>query len=121
MGAGSSQQLYCILFAALTGGQITQVPYRGGAPAILDISTGRVDVMFGNMPEFMGQIRDGGLRPVFGAVMVAGLVGLAGAVLIFLGGLPTRERPEVGRAVLLDGTQGERGQRDEEEGHAETL
>jgi tripartite-type tricarboxylate transporter receptor subunit TctC len=64
VGAGSSQQLSCILFAALTGGQITQIPYRGGAPAILDISTGRVDVMFGNMPEFLGQIRDGGLRAV---------------------------------------------------------
>ncbi|MCI0753848.1 Bug family tripartite tricarboxylate transporter substrate binding protein [Teichococcus vastitatis] len=64
VGAGSSQQLSCILFAALTGSQITQVPYRGGAPAILDISSGRVDVMFGNMPEFIGQIRDGGLRAV---------------------------------------------------------
>jgi len=64
VGAGSSQQLSCILFAALTGAQITQVPYRGGAPAILDITSGRVDVMFGNMPEFLGQIRDGGLRAV---------------------------------------------------------
>ena len=64
VGAGSSQQLSCILFGALTGTTITQVPYRGGAPAILDISTGRVDVMFGNMPEFLGQIRDGGLRAV---------------------------------------------------------
>jgi tripartite-type tricarboxylate transporter receptor subunit TctC len=75
VGAGSSQQLSCILFAALTGGQITQVPYRGGAPAILDISTGRVDVMFGNMPEFMGQIRDGGLRAVaYGAAEASPLV-----------------------------------------------
>jgi tripartite-type tricarboxylate transporter receptor subunit TctC len=75
VGAGSSQQLSCILFAALTGGQITQIPYRGGAPAILDISTGRVDVMFGNMPEFMGQIRDGGLRAVaYGAAEASPLV-----------------------------------------------
>lgn len=75
VGAGSSQQLSCILFAALTGGQITQVPYRGGAPAILDISTGRVDVMFGNMPEFLGQIRDGGLRAVaYGAADASPLI-----------------------------------------------
>ncbi|HWL80388.1 MAG TPA: tripartite tricarboxylate transporter substrate binding protein [Roseomonas sp.] len=64
VGAGSSQQLSCVLFASLTGARIDQVPYRGGAPAILDITSGRVEVMFGNMPEFMGQIRDGGLRAV---------------------------------------------------------
>ena len=75
VGAGSSQQLSCVLFAALTGAQITQVPYRGGAPAILDITSGRVDVMFGNMPEFLGQIRDGGLRPVaYGAASASPLL-----------------------------------------------
>lgn len=75
VGAGSSQQLSCILFSALTGAQITQVPYRGGAPAILDISSGRVDVMFGNMPEFLGQIRDGGLRAVaYGAESASPLI-----------------------------------------------
>lgn len=75
VGAGSSQQLSCVLFSALTGAQITQVPYRGGAPAILDITSGRVDVMFGNMPEFLGQIRDGGLRPVaYGAASASPLL-----------------------------------------------
>lgn len=75
VGAGSSQQLSCVLFAALTGGQIEQVPYRGGAPAILDIASGRVDVMFGNMPEFLGQIRDGGLRPIaYGAAEASPLL-----------------------------------------------
>jgi tripartite-type tricarboxylate transporter receptor subunit TctC len=28
----------------------------------VDIAAGRVDVMFGNFPEFIGQIRDGALR-----------------------------------------------------------
>ncbi len=64
VGAGSSQQLSCVLFSSLTGARLEQVPYRGGAPAIVDIAAGRVEVMFGNMPEFMGQIRGGGLRPV---------------------------------------------------------
>jgi tripartite-type tricarboxylate transporter receptor subunit TctC len=64
VGPGSSQQLSCVLFMSLTGAQFEQVPYRGGAPAILDIIAGRVEVMFGNMPEFMGQIRGGGLRPI---------------------------------------------------------
>jgi tripartite-type tricarboxylate transporter receptor subunit TctC len=64
VGSGSSQQLSCALFMALTGTKLTQVPYRGGAPAIIDMVGGRVDLMFGNMPEFMGQIRGGGLRAV---------------------------------------------------------
>ena len=38
------------------------MPFRGGAPAIVEITAGRVDMMFGNMPEMLGQIRDGGLR-----------------------------------------------------------
>lgn len=75
VGAGSSQQLSCALFMSLTGTKLTQVPYRGGAPAILDIVGGRVDLMFGNMPEFMGQIRGGGLRPVaFGAAEASPLL-----------------------------------------------
>ncbi|PZW50495.1 tripartite-type tricarboxylate transporter receptor subunit TctC [Humitalea rosea] len=75
VGAGSSQQLSCVLFASLTGSQITQIPYRGGAPAIIDITAGRVDVMFGNMPEFMGQIRGGGLRALaYGAASASPLL-----------------------------------------------
>ena len=64
VGSGSSQQLSCALFMALTGTKLTQVPYRGGAPAIIDMVGGRVDLMWGNMPEFMGQIRGGGLRAI---------------------------------------------------------
>ena len=72
VGSGSSQQLSCALFMALTGTKLTQVPYRGGAPAIIDMTGGRVDMMWGNMPEFMGQIRGGGLRAIgYGADSVA--------------------------------------------------
>lgn len=75
VGTGSSQQLSCVLFSSLTGARLEQVPYRGGAPAILDIAAGRVEVMFGNMPEFMGQIRDGGLRAVaYGAAEASPLL-----------------------------------------------
>lgn len=75
VGSGSSQQLSCALFMSLTGGRLTQVPYRGGAPAIVDIVGGRVDMMFGNMPEFMGHIRGGTLRAVaFGATEASPLL-----------------------------------------------
>ena len=61
-GSGTSQHLAGELFSRQAGIRMTHVPYRGGAPAILDISAGRVDLMLGNFPEFVGQIRDGGLR-----------------------------------------------------------
>ena len=61
-GNGTSQHLAAELFARLTGTQLTHVPYRGGSNAIVDITAGRVDMMFGNFPELIGQIRDGGLR-----------------------------------------------------------
>ncbi len=68
-GNGTSQHLSGELFKKLGAVDILHVPYRGGAPAILDIVGGRTTMMFGNMPEFLGQIKGGGLRAVaFGAV-----------------------------------------------------
>lgn len=67
-GNGTSQHLSGELFKRLAGVDLLHVPYRGGAPAIIDIVAGRTNLMFGNMPEFLGQIRGGGLRPIaFGA------------------------------------------------------
>jgi tripartite-type tricarboxylate transporter receptor subunit TctC len=73
-GNGSSQHLSAELFNRVADVDLLHVPYRGGAPAIVDIAAGRTDLMFGNMPEFLGQIRDGGLRPIaFGAPRVSPL------------------------------------------------
>ncbi|MFN6999367.1 MAG: Bug family tripartite tricarboxylate transporter substrate binding protein [Elioraea tepidiphila] len=67
-GVGSMPHLAGEWFRTALGLQVEHVPYRGGAPAIVDIVAGRTDMMFGNMPEFLGQIRGGGLRPIaFGA------------------------------------------------------
>ena len=63
-GNGTSQHLAGELFKRLAGVDMLHVPYRGGAPAILDIVAGRTNMMFGNMPEFLGQIRGGGLMPI---------------------------------------------------------
>lgn len=63
-GVGSSQHLSGELFKSLAAVDLLHVSYRGGAPAILDIVAGRTSMMFGNLPEFMGQIRGGGLRAV---------------------------------------------------------
>ncbi len=67
-GNGGSQHLAAEYFKRLAGVDLLHVAYRGGAPAIVDIAAGRTDMMFGNLPEFLGQIRDGGLRAIaFGA------------------------------------------------------
>ncbi|MGE0718457.1 MAG: Bug family tripartite tricarboxylate transporter substrate binding protein [Alphaproteobacteria bacterium] len=68
VGPGSSQHLSGELFQRLTGTEMLHVPYRGGANALVDITAGRTDMMFGNMPEFLGQIEGKGVRAVaFGA------------------------------------------------------
>ena len=63
-GNGTSQHLAGELFKKLAGVNLLHVPYRGGAPAIQDMVAGNCDVMFGNMPEFLGQISGGGLIPI---------------------------------------------------------
>ncbi len=63
-GNGSSQHLAAALFESMAGLNLLHVPFRGGAPAIVEMTAGRVDMMFGNMPEFLGQLRDGGLRAI---------------------------------------------------------
>ena len=63
-GNGTSQHLAGELFKKLAGVNLLHVPYRGGAPAIQDIVAGNCDVMFGNLPEFLGQISGGNLIPI---------------------------------------------------------
>ena len=63
-GNGTSQHLAGELFKKMAGVNLLHVPYRGGAPAIQDIVAGNCDVMFGNMPEFLGQISGGNLIPI---------------------------------------------------------
>src|SRR4029450_6948459 len=63
-GAGTSQHLAGELFKRMAGVNLLHVPYQGGAPAIQDMGAGNCDLMFGNMPEFLGQIGGGGLIPI---------------------------------------------------------
>jgi len=63
-GNGTSQHLAGELFKTMAGVNLLHVPYRGGAPAIQDIVAGNCDMMFGNLPEFLGQLGGGGLIPI---------------------------------------------------------
>jgi tripartite-type tricarboxylate transporter receptor subunit TctC len=61
-GAGSTIHMSGELFKMMTGVQMTHVPYRGSAPALTDMISGQVHVMFDNIPTSIQHIRAGKLR-----------------------------------------------------------
>ena len=61
-GNGTSVHLSCELFKIMTGVDLTHVPYRGSAPALTDMISGTVQVMFDNMPSSLPHIQAGKLR-----------------------------------------------------------
>lgn len=48
-GNGSTSHLTASLFMQLTGTEMTHIPYRGTAPALVDLVGGQVDVFFDNL------------------------------------------------------------------------
>jgi tripartite-type tricarboxylate transporter receptor subunit TctC len=63
-GSGTPQHLCVELFKVMAGVQMTHVPYRGNAPALTDLLKGQVQVMFDTMPNSIGYINGGKLRPL---------------------------------------------------------
>jgi tripartite-type tricarboxylate transporter receptor subunit TctC len=63
-GVGSTLHVAGELFKMMTGVNIVHVPYRGGAPAMLDLIAGRAQVMFDNVPISVEYIRAGKIRPL---------------------------------------------------------
>ena len=61
-GNGTSVHLSGELFKIMTGVDLTHVPYRGSAPALTDMISGTVQVMFDNMPSSLPHIHAGKLR-----------------------------------------------------------
>jgi tripartite-type tricarboxylate transporter receptor subunit TctC len=61
-GNGTSAHLAAELFKAMTGVQMLHVPYRGSGPALLDMVSGRVHIMFDTLSSSIPHIRDGKLR-----------------------------------------------------------
>jgi tripartite-type tricarboxylate transporter receptor subunit TctC len=61
-GNGTAIHLSGELFMAMTGVKFVHVPYRGGAPALNDMISGHVQVMFDNLPPSLGHIQSGALR-----------------------------------------------------------
>ncbi len=61
-GNGTSIHLAGELFKAMTGTYMLHMPYRGSAPALLDMVGGNMDVMFDNLPSSMAHIKAGKLK-----------------------------------------------------------
>jgi tripartite-type tricarboxylate transporter receptor subunit TctC len=61
-GLGTSVHLSGELFMAMTGVKMVHVPYRGAGPALTDLISGRVHVLFDNLPSSVEHIRGGKLR-----------------------------------------------------------
>lgn len=63
-GAGSTQHIAAELFREAAGVDLTHVPYKGSAAALVDLVSGQVQMSFDTVPSVLGQIRNGKLRPL---------------------------------------------------------
>jgi tripartite-type tricarboxylate transporter receptor subunit TctC len=63
-GNGTSPYLSGELFKYMAKVQITPVPYKGGVPALTDLIGGHVPMTFNNIPESLGQVQAGAVRPL---------------------------------------------------------
>ncbi len=61
-GAGSSVHMVTELFQLAIGQRMNHVPYKGSGPALIDLISGQVDVMFDNMSSGMPHVHSGKLR-----------------------------------------------------------
>lgn len=63
-GTGSTQHIAAEVFKDAAGVDITHVPYKGSAAALVDLVSGQVQMSFDTMPSVIGQIKAGKLRPL---------------------------------------------------------
>jgi tripartite-type tricarboxylate transporter receptor subunit TctC len=64
VGPGSSQHLAGAFFEQIAGVQMTHVPYRVTAQLVTDLIAGEVPVSFQLLPNVVGQIKAGQVRPL---------------------------------------------------------
>jgi tripartite-type tricarboxylate transporter receptor subunit TctC len=61
-GNGTSTHVSGELFKMMTGVDMLHVPYRGGGPALTDLISGQVQVLFDNLPSSIEYIKSGKIR-----------------------------------------------------------
>ena len=61
-GNGSSSHIAAVLYENGTGTKMTHVPYKGLGPALTDLLSGRVELMFNSIVAILPHIQSGKLR-----------------------------------------------------------
>src|SRR4029079_9521779 len=61
-GSGGSPHLTAEIFQAATGTKWTHIPYKGGGPAMIDLMSGQVNLLFASVLEGSGHIKVGKLK-----------------------------------------------------------
>ncbi len=61
-GSGSTQHIAAELFKEATGTFITHIPYRGSAPALIDLMGGQVQMSFDTLASVAGHIKNGKVK-----------------------------------------------------------
>jgi tripartite-type tricarboxylate transporter receptor subunit TctC len=61
-GNGSSAQIATVMYESMAGVELTHVPYKGLAPALTDLLSGQVQVMFSSVVAIIPHIQAGRLR-----------------------------------------------------------
>ena len=61
-GAGNAGHLAGELFKSMTRTEMVHVPYKGGAPAMIDLIAGQVQLVFSSAPTAVPQVKAGKIR-----------------------------------------------------------
>jgi tripartite-type tricarboxylate transporter receptor subunit TctC len=63
-GIGSAVHISGEMFKLASGTDMVHAPYRGGGPALSDLVSGHIQLMFGNASSTLPFVRDGSLRAI---------------------------------------------------------
>jgi tripartite-type tricarboxylate transporter receptor subunit TctC len=63
-GAGAADHLAGELFNTMAGVKMVHIPYKGGAPAMLDLVGGQVQLVFSTVATALGSIQANRIRPI---------------------------------------------------------
>jgi tripartite-type tricarboxylate transporter receptor subunit TctC len=61
-GLGTAIHLACEQFRQAAGLDVIHVPYRGGAPSVIDLLAGKIDFSFSTIPAILEHVRGGKLK-----------------------------------------------------------
>ncbi|ALM84453.1 hypothetical protein ASB57_17060 [Bordetella sp. N] len=63
-GIGTTEHLLCEVLKKAAHVDIVHAPYRGSAPALVDLMAGRIDLQITLVPGVISQIKSGAVRPI---------------------------------------------------------